>query len=36
LKKNFLLEELKEILKNLDTDGVPFAAGGLQEVLQDY
>ena len=23
-----LAEELKEILKNLDTDGVPFADGG--------
>jgi hypothetical protein len=33
LTGNETAEELKEILKNLDTDGVPFAAGGVAGLL---
>jgi hypothetical protein len=34
LTGNETAEELKEILKNLDTDGVPFAAGGVAGLLE--
>ena len=34
LRGDETVEELKEILKNLDTDGVPFAAGGRAGLYQ--